>query len=138
MNKMTTKQAKMCIKATVIATAISVFAINAVLVSCKSKIPTTAEYAVDDDADKYADCFGAVDGMFFSSENVVEALDYNDSCYIIYDDVDAGMDNELIRVDRETFELIGAARVSKTGRLTGTLKVNDEFTPYETYSYVHE
>jgi hypothetical protein len=79
---------------------------------------------------------GPVDGMFFDSDNVVAAYDYQDEYFLIYNDCDAGMDCETIRVDYETYSLVRAARKSGVGRLVGSLYVNDEYD-FETYSYQH-
>lgn len=70
---------------------------------------------------------GIFDDMYFSTEYVVDRFWYNGDkgCnniyFIMYDDLDAGCDNEIIKVDRKTFELI-TDRQENGRKLTGTLK----------------
>lgn len=61
--------------------------------------------------------------MYFSSEYVTETL-YQGATgyhYIVYDDIDAGMDHELLQVDTETFRRIEAAMSTKNGKMKGFL-----------------
>ena len=75
------------------------------------------------------------DGMFFDVQGVVETFGYNETAwYMVYDDPDAGMDYEVIRLDKKTHDaIIEAQRLHKP--LTGTLKATQE---YESVEYVLE
>jgi hypothetical protein len=75
--------------------------------------------------------------FFFVSDNVVETFERDGMCYIVYDDMDAEWDNEVLRVDRETWESVEAAQSSKTGRMVGWLYLNEDYE-YATYSYRKE
>lgn len=76
-----------------------------------------------------------VNSMYFSSEYVVELLHQVTAgyYYVVYDDIDAGMDHELIQVDAETFRRIEAAKSTQTGKLRGILIENKG-----QYTYCHE
>nr|DAE55337.1 MAG TPA: Diphteria toxin repressor SH3 domain [Caudoviricetes sp.] len=69
--------------------------------------------------------------MYFSSEYVTETL-YQGATgyhYIVYDDIDAGMDHELLQVDKETFRRIEAAMSTKNGKMKGFLiETEGQFT----------
>lgn len=64
--------------------------------------------------------------IYFSSEYVVETLHQSSAgyYYIVYDDIDAGMEYELLQVDAETFRRIEAAMCTQTGKLKGFLIEN--------------
>ena len=69
--------------------------------------------------------------MYFSSEYVTETLHQGATgyYYIVYDDIDAGMDYELLQVDVETFRRIEAAMSTQKGKLRGYLIEKDgQFT----------
>lgn len=73
--------------------------------------------------------------IYFSSEYVVETYHQpTTGCYyVVYDDLDAGMDYELLQVDSETFRRIEAVKGTKNGKLKGILiEINGQFT------YCHE
>lgn len=75
------------------------------------------------------------DGMFFDVQEVVETLGYNETVwYMVYDDPDAGMDYEIIRIDKRTHDTIVKAQ-KRHQPLTGTLKITK---PYESVEYVLE
>lgn len=73
--------------------------------------------------------------MYFSSEYVAETLHHLSTGYhyIIYNDVDAGLDHELLQVDAETFRRIEAAKNTQKGKMKGYLKEIDG-----QYTYCHE
>jgi hypothetical protein len=77
------------------------------------------------------------ESFFFASDNVVETFEHDGQCYIVYDDMDAEFDHEVVRVDRETWESIEATQSSKTGRMVGWLYLNGEYEN-ATYSYIHD
>lgn len=73
--------------------------------------------------------------MYFSSEYVTETL-YQGATgyhYIVYDDIDAGVDHELLQVDAETFRRIEAAMSTQNGKLKGILIEKEG-----QYTYCHE
>ncbi len=79
---------------------------------------------------------GPFDGMFFSSRGVVDNICYgkggDDSAYyLIYDDIDAGMTYEAIRVSQETYAIVLDC-LNRDMELTGTLKATKD---YETVVY---
>lgn len=79
---------------------------------------------------------GPFDGMFFSSRGVVDNICYgkggDDSAYyLIYDDIDAGMTYEAIRVSQETYTIVLDCLEHNT-ELTGTLTATKD---YETVVY---
>lgn len=75
------------------------------------------------------------DGMYFTVEGVVETFGYNwTAWYMVYNDPDAGMDYEVIRIDQRTHDLIVEARNSHR-ILTGTMKATQ---PYESIEHVLE
>lgn len=71
----------------------------------------------------------------FSSERVIETLHQGATgyYYIVYADLDAGLDNELLQVDKETFRRIEAAMSTSKGKLKGFLIEKDGC-----YIYNHE
>lgn len=75
------------------------------------------------------------DFIRFCSKNVVETL-YQGATgyyYIVYNDIDDGMDNELLQVDAETLRRIDAAMGTKEGKLKGYLIEREG-----EYTYCHE
>lgn len=79
---------------------------------------------------------GPLDGMFFSSRGVVDNICYgkggDDSAYyLIYDDIDAGLTYEAIRVSQETYAIVLDC-LEHDMELCGTLKATKE---YETIVY---
>lgn len=79
---------------------------------------------------------GPHDGMFFSSRGVVDNICYgkggDDSAYyLIYDDIDAGLTYEAIRVSQETYAIVLDC-LEHDMELCGTLKAIKE---YETIVY---
>lgn len=75
------------------------------------------------------------DFIRFSSKNVTETL-YQGATgyyYIVYNDIDDGMDNELLQVDTETLRRIEAAMSTKEGKLKGYLIEKDG-----QYIYCHD
>lgn len=75
------------------------------------------------------------DGMFFDVHGVIETFGYNETAwYMVYDDPDAGMDYEVIRIDKRTHDTIVKAQKHHQ-TLTGTLKITQ---PYESVEYVLE
>lgn len=75
------------------------------------------------------------DGMFFDVQGVVETFGYNETAwYMVYNDPDAGMDYEVIRLDKRTHDTIVKAQ-QRHEMLTGTLKATRE---YESVEYVLE
>lgn len=75
------------------------------------------------------------DGMFFDVQGMVETFGYNETAwYMVYNDPDAGMDYEVIRLDKRTHDAIIKAQ-QRHEVLTGTLKVTQE---YESVEYVLE
>lgn len=79
---------------------------------------------------------GPFDGMFFSSRGVVDNICYgkggDDSAYyLIYDDIDAGMTYEAIRVSQETYAIVLDC-LEHNIELTGTLTATKD---YETVVY---
>lgn len=76
-----------------------------------------------------------VNSMPFSSERVIETLHQGVTgyYYIVYADLDAGLDNELLQVDKETFRRIEAAMSTSKGKLKGFLIEKDGY-----YIYNHE
>lgn len=84
-----------------------------------------------------AQSLGPLDGMFFSSRGVVDNICYgkggDDSAYyLIYDDIDAGLTYEAIRVSRETYVAV-LNSLERGMELEGTLKATKD---YETVVYV--
>lgn len=80
--------------------------------------------------------FGPLDGMFFSSRGVVDNICYgkggDDSAYyLIYDDIDAGLTYEAIRVSQETYAIVLDC-LERGVELDGTLKATKD---YETVVY---
>lgn len=75
------------------------------------------------------------DGMYFDVCGVVETFGYNETAwYMVYDDPDAGMDYEVIRLDKHTHDtIVDAQRLHKP--LNGFLKATQE---YESVEYVLE
>lgn len=80
---------------------------------------------------------GAFDGMFFDARGVVDNICYgkggsDGAYYLIYDDADAGMFYEAIRVSEITYATV-LYHLERKMELTGTLKaVKDyETTVYE-------
>ena len=73
--------------------------------------------------------------IYFSSEYVTETLNHASAgyYYIVYDDIDAGLDCELLQVDAETFRRIEAAISTRNGKLKGFLIEKDG-----SYVYNHE
>ena len=74
--------------------------------------------------------------MFFNSRGVVDnicygKMDENGAYYLIYDDIDAGMDYEAIRVTKATYQRVVGA-LEYNWELTGTLVGSRE---YETIVY---
>lgn len=76
---------------------------------------------------------GPIDGMFFTSDSVMEIYDEDEGvCGITYTDLDANMDWAKIYVDMKSGDTIcEALRTDKT--LTGTLVLNEELSN-STYS----
>lgn len=79
---------------------------------------------------------GPLDGMFFSSRGVVDNICYgkggDDSAYyLIYDDIDAGMTYEAIRVSQETYAIVLDC-LENNKEVMGTLKAAKD---YETVVY---
>lgn len=75
------------------------------------------------------------DGLCFHSANVVETFNFDNRVfYMVYDDIDAGVDLAVIRLDEETFHLI-EERVARQNELEGTLKAT---RPYESVEYILE
>lgn len=79
---------------------------------------------------------GPLDGMFFSSRGVVDNICYgkggDDSAYyLIYDDIDAGMTYEAIRVSQETYAIVLDC-LEHNMEVSGTLKATKD---YETVVY---
>lgn len=79
---------------------------------------------------------GPLDGMFFSSRGVVDNICYgkggDDSAYyLIYDDIDAGLTYEAIRVSQETYAIVLDC-LERGVELDGTLKATKD---YETVVY---
>lgn len=79
---------------------------------------------------------GPLDGMFFSSRDVVDNICYgkggDDSAYyLIYDDIDAGLTYEAIRVSQETYAIVLDC-LERGVELDGTLKATKD---YETVVY---
>lgn len=79
---------------------------------------------------------GPLDGMFFSSRGVVDNICYgkggDDSAYyLIYDDIDAGLTYEAIRVSQETYAIVLDC-LEHNMEVTGTLQATKD---YETVVY---
>ena len=79
---------------------------------------------------------GPLDGMFFSSRGVVDNICYgkggDDSAYyLIYDDIDAGLTYEAIRVSQETYAIVLDCLEHNT-EIIGTLNATKD---YETVVY---
>lgn len=69
--------------------------------------------------------------IHFSSKYVTETLHQGATgfYYVVYNDIDLGMDNELLQVDTETFRRIEAAMSTQAGKLRGYLVEKEgEFT----------
>lgn len=74
------------------------------------------------------------DGMYFSTLGVVDNFWYGDvengAYYVIYDDMDSGMNYEAIRVTRDTYNAILGAMENEV-EINGTLKAVKEFETVE-------
>lgn len=80
-------------------------------------------------------------GMFFSTANVVEEYEYDDAYCIVYDDVDAGLENVEICVDDETYELIMTVTGSDcvlTGYLIYNAALSRPYENLEVFTYITE
>lgn len=79
---------------------------------------------------------GPLDGMYFDVRGVVDNICYgkgNESAYyLIYDDMDAGLTYEAIRVSQETYTIV-LDHMEHNKELAGTLTATKE---YETVVYV--
>jgi hypothetical protein len=85
-----------------------------------------------------ADEVSELSEFYFNADNVIEMFDYKGSYYIVYDDIDAAFENAIIRVDVETYDLIGAQKASMNGKIYGYLCENPEYSDAMTYSYMTE
>jgi hypothetical protein len=93
--------------------------------------------AYQDYKEDYPDHSG---GFYFNSANVIQTLDRDGKYYIVYDNLDAEFDMELLQVDKATFELINLAQ-SSLGKLTGYMELNlreTENNQMEVYSYTYD
>lgn len=71
-------------------------------------------------------------GLYFSTANVIEEFEVGETAhYIIYDDADAGMDNEVIRLTSDTYYKV-IETIKNGGELSGDLHPvkNNETTEY--------
>ena len=67
------------------------------------------------------------DGLFFSSEYVVEEYEYDDAYCLLYDDADANMFECEIIVDLETYQLV-QYHIENDRKLVGSLVLNDDYS----------
>jgi len=73
------------------------------------------------------------DGCFFSTENVIDTIAVSETAhYVLYDDIDAGLDDEMIRLTPKAYRTVCQA-IAKHQHFTGKLKA---VCPYETVEYV--
>lgn len=74
------------------------------------------------------------DGMFFDVRGVMDNICYGDendgAWYLVYDDADAGMYYEIIRVTKATYDKVLAA-LENGNELYGTLKATKEYESIE-------
>lgn len=72
------------------------------------------------------------DGVYFNSLNVMEEFEVGESGhYVTYDDADAGLYDEVIRLTPRTYAKVRKA-IEERAEITGTLKA---VCPYETVEY---
>lgn len=76
------------------------------------------------------------DGMWFNARGVVDNIYYGSeregfTYYLIYDDIDAGMEYEAIRVDKETYRAVVDC-LENNRELCGTMTATKD---YETIVY---
>lgn len=74
----------------------------------------------------------AFGGLYFTTDNVIEEFEVGETAhYVIYDDIDAGMDNEVIRLTSDTYEKV-IETIKNGGELSGDLHPvkNYEATEY--------
>lgn len=92
-----------------------------------------------ENCEDYLEDHGAVPGMFFSTENVVEEYEYDDAYCIVYDDADANIFNAEILVDLETYQMVMEAHKNDT-IVVGQLVLNDDysFDDIEVFTYMSD
>lgn len=77
-------------------------------------------------------------GFYFNAKYVTETFTSKSGLhYIVYDDVDAGFNREILRVDAETYECIQAYFESQNGILEGSLYPNANYD-LMTYTYTSD
>ncbi len=89
--------------------------------------------------EEYPDENRPFSGMFFTSDAVVEAYEYDDAYCLLYSDPDSDMFEAEIYVDLETYQLV--CQAVKEGReLVGTLVLNDDysFDDVEVFTFMPE
>jgi len=63
----------------------------------------------------------AFDGLYFNVENVVEEFEVGETDhYVIYDDIYAGIDNEVIRLTSDTYKNV-IEKIKNGGEFSGYL-----------------
>ena len=72
-----------------------------------------------------------LDDFYFSTDYVVDVLSYDDAYFVVYYDMDAGMNYEMIRLRKDAFNKVVEAW-NAYEVCTGTLKGNK---PYESVEY---
>lgn len=72
------------------------------------------------------------DGVFFSTANVLDTITVSETAhYVLYDDIDAALDCEMIRLTPKTYKAVCQA-IASHKPFVGTLKAT---CPYETVEY---
>lgn len=107
--------------AAAISAAAGAFSANAIADHTMEKLETRYVEAVTDTCEANQVC----SGMFFSTDYVVEEYELDDCGVIVYDDVDAGVEEAEIYVDHATALKVREA-ITKCEKLSGRLVLNEQ------------
>lgn len=88
----------------------------------------------NNETEEYTDQNVPVDGMFFSSEYVVESYEYDDANCILYDDCDANLSDCEIKLDAVSYNIITES-VENGQKLCGILVLCEGSEDVYTFQY---